>query len=146
MKRRQAWIIAVQHQSMAASAIAASGSHGVSMPARSASHHSAVMNMNAGSTITSRDSREVRHVSPACQARSGPPTWPSEAPGPIGSIASPTISVVPTKPSDTGKPASTAGASITIRPCAAPAIIVKIFTEQVGFMTCGLPAHHPPPR
>jgi hypothetical protein len=109
-------------------AIAASGSHGVSIPARSASHHSAVTNMNAGSTITSRDSHEVRHISSARQARSGRPTLPSEAPRPISSIASTTISAVPTKPSDTGKPASTASASVTIRPCAAPAIVVKITT------------------
>ena len=90
----------MQYQSSAATAIAASGSHGAWMPLRSASHHSATTAMKAGSTITSRDSHEVRHISTARQARSGRPRWPKEAPRPTSSIASATIS---DRPSEAGR-------------------------------------------
>ena len=43
--------------------------------------------MNAGSTITSRDSHEVRHMVAARQARSGRPRWRNEQPRPTTSIA-----------------------------------------------------------
>ena len=46
--------------------------------ARRASHHSATRAMNAGSTITSRDSHDVRHIAAARQARSGRPRWRNE--------------------------------------------------------------------
>ena len=35
--------------------------------------------MNAGSTITSRDSHDVRHIAAARHARSGRPRWKNEA-------------------------------------------------------------------
>ncbi len=123
----------VQYHSSAATTIAASGSSGVSTSARHASHHRPTTPMNAGSTMTSRDSHEVRHISAARQARSGRPRWPNEAPRPISSIASARISAPLTKPAPSGTPASSASASVTTRPCAAPAMVVKTTTENAGF-------------
>src|SRR5947208_2514986 len=57
--------MAVQYQRSAASAIAASGRAsraGAEPGARAASHQSVTRAMNAGSTMTSRDSHEVRHM------------------------------------------------------------------------------------
>ena len=44
--------------------------------------------MNAGSTITSRDSHEVRHLVAERQARSGRPRWKNEATKPSTSKTS----------------------------------------------------------
>ena len=40
------------------------------------------MPMNAGSTITSRDSHEVRHCAAERHARSGRPRWKNDATSP----------------------------------------------------------------
>ena len=44
--------------------------------------------MNAGSTITSRESHDVRHMAAARQARSGRPRWKKDAPSPTARKAS----------------------------------------------------------
>ena len=51
--------------------------------ANGASHQRTTTPMNAGSTITSRESHELRHIAAARQARSGRPRCRNEAPRPI---------------------------------------------------------------
>ncbi len=90
--------------------------------------------MNAGSTMTSRDSHEVRHISAARHARSGRPRWANDAPRPMSSIASANNSAPLTKPPAICSPVSCATASVTTSPCAAPAMVVNSTTDNAGFM------------
>jgi hypothetical protein len=57
-------------------------------PSACSSPHKATMPMNAGSTMTSRDSHEVRHCAAERHARSGRPRWKNDATRPSASRAS----------------------------------------------------------
>ena len=132
--------MAVQYHSSAAPAIATSGNSSDDQldaaPTRSASHHSATTPMKAGSTTTSRESHEVRHIIAARHARSGRPRWRNEAPRPTTSSTHRERAARSRGSAGAiATPASSATASATTRPCAAPATVVKTMTENAGF-TC----------
>src|SRR5690348_8173130 len=91
--------------------------------------------MSAGSTITSRESHEVRHIAAARQARSGRPRWKNDARSPPPSSASTSIAPARTKRSFVPRKSS-APTSARNRPCPAPASVVKRMTDQAGFK-CG---------
>ena len=57
-------------------------------PTACSSPYSATAAMKAGSTMTSRDSHEVRHCAAERQARSGRERWKNEATSPATSSAS----------------------------------------------------------
>ncbi len=88
--------------------------------------------MNAGSTITSRDIHEVRHISTARQARDFRPRCRNDAPSPATSSTSANAIDALRKPAFIGTAASTASASATISPCAVPASVVKKRIEKAG--------------
>ncbi len=90
--------------------------------------------MKAGSTMTSRDSQDVRHMRTARQPRAGRPRWKLEATSAINNMATASASESDRKPVLIGRPASSASASVTTKPCAAPASVVNSTTDQAGFM------------
>ena len=89
--------------------------------------------MNAGNTITSRDSQDVRHMAAARHPRSGWPRWNVDdtRPAPVRQ----STTTAPAKSRSPGKP-KTASPSTSIRnsPCPAPAMVVKMMTDQAGRM------------
>ena len=95
--------------------------------------------MKAGSTMTSRDSQEVRHIITARQARAGRPRCSDDAPSAASSSSTHSASALARNCVLIGNAASSASASVTTRPWAAPASVVKNTTDQAGFIRL-----HPP--
>ena len=127
--------MAVQTHSTAAPPITSAGSRpsqGAPAPLRSASHHSASSTMNAGSTMTSRDIQDVRHISTARQARILWPRCRNDAASPAASSSRASASAASRKPGVKPTWNSTAAASSTARPWPAPASVVKNRMEKAG--------------
>src|SRR5882672_3559914 len=88
--------------------------------------------MNAGSTMTSRDSQEVRHIATARQARSGWPRWKNEAASPQTSSRSETPQERSTNCFG-GDLNASSKKTIRNNPWAAPISVVSRITDHAGF-------------
>ncbi len=66
-----------------------------STPVRCRAPYTNTVPMKAGSTITSRDSHDVRHIAAERHARSGRPRWKKDATSPAASMASATAAAGP---------------------------------------------------
>src|SRR3954462_14127824 len=96
--------------------------------------------MNAGSTITSRDSHDVRHIAAARHARSGRPRWKKDAtkPAPASATMS-TLATAKKRPSGGTaiaplRAASSAAYTARNKPCPAPVSVVSRMTDHAGFI------------
>jgi hypothetical protein len=127
----------VQYQSSAATAIAASGSArrvGVDTGSRAASHQRATRAMNAGSTITSRDSHDVRHIVAARHARSGRPRWRNDDARPMTRSTIATNRLARTNDGVHRHASEERNGESDDEPWPAPAAVVKTTTENAGFI------------
>ena len=99
-----------------------------------ASHHTPTTAMNAGSTMTSRDIHDVRHISTARHARSLLPRCRNDDPSATSSSTKATPRPTCSSGPPGARPASTDTASATTSPCALPASVVKKTIEKAGFI------------
>ena len=98
---------------------------------------STVTAISIGSTMTSRESQEVRHIIAARQARSGLPRWKNEAMSPSPSNTSAAGNAKVDK-KDCVKICTGISriAKENSKPCAMPANVVKKMIENCGRINC----------
>src|SRR5258706_14431247 len=87
--------------------------------------------MNAGRTITSRDSQDVRHIAAARQARSGRPRWKKDAARPQTRSAS-TVPQQRITNCFGGERKASIRQTTTNKPSAAPISVVSRMTDHAG--------------